>query len=123
MATFIVKAHPAQDFYVLWSTVVDAPIAWGPRAQVEAEASELNGAAAAAPERFERADERGSSGVMDPPWYGWQESSFIVRETFRGGGTYTLPREHLRAFCESLDDDGLATSASMQHVELLDDED
>lgn len=109
MPSYIVKADPAVDWYCLWSTVVDAPIDWGTRAELS---RDLHGEAGEA-ERFARADERGTS-VNWTDWpaddmpFGWQDDEFIVmegapeRDDYEDG-CWMLPRENLRTYCETGD--------------------
>ena len=99
MPTFIVKADPDDDFYVHWSTVVDAPTKWGPRDSSEPA------------ERWERADQNGTSAAWpelpdDEQPFGWNDDEFMVMEIepYAPGGHYwTLPRKNLRAFCERIE--------------------
>lgn len=111
MPSYIVKADRDQDFYVNWSTVVDAPTDWGTRAELE----ESRQPADVTPERFARADERGTSAnwinwPAEKMPFGWGDESFIVMEvdlpndrTENEDGYYSLPRTNLRAFCERLE--------------------
>ena len=109
MPSYIVKASPDEDFYVVWSTVVDAPTGWGTRAALE----HWRPGPDTAPERFDRADDNGTSAAWtdwpkeDQP-YAWGDSDgFGLGEVGpeRDGGSYTLPRANLRAFCERLETD------------------
>jgi hypothetical protein len=112
MPSYIVKADPAQDFYVMWSTVVDAPCAFGTRAEL----ARFYPGPDSAPERFARADEFGTSANW-PNWpshdmpFGWQDEEFIVMEGsperlgedgYSEAGCWLLPRGNLRAYCEEL---------------------
>lgn len=109
MPGFIVKPVAEEDFYVRWSTVVDAPTDYGTRQELEDSLGEKEGA----PERFTRADELGSS-MCDPAlprdqqWFGWHERSFILMEweipDRRHDGHYEIPRENIRALCEQPED-------------------
>jgi hypothetical protein len=93
VSSYVVKADPGEDWYVVWSNNVDGPLAWGTRAELEAEAlpdDQLT------PQRFTRADERGSSAVFGGPIYGWDHDGWIYEQ--RG----VLPRRNLRAACERL---------------------
>lgn len=94
MPSYIVKPDRVRDFYVLWSTIVDAPTAFGTRAELTAEA-DLGPQAA---ERFARADEFGSSCRVGEtaPWYGWDYKAIIYNQ--QG----ILRRHRLRAVCELL---------------------
>lgn len=112
MPSFIVKPNRDEDFYVLWSTVVDAPTAYGTRDEL---ASLLRDEAAArfaqeTAERFERADEFGTS-MNDPQlsrdrqWFGWHDKAFALREwpipdARHDENFYEVPRENVRALCE-----------------------
>lgn len=106
MPSFIVKPVADEDFYVTWSTIVDAPTGYGSRAEL----AESLGPQEGAPERFERADEFGTS-MMDPAlagdrqWFGWHDKAFMLREwpipnARHDKGIYEVPRENLRALCE-----------------------
>ncbi|RBO87059.1 hypothetical protein [Nocardia puris] len=104
MGHTIIKPSRDEDFYVVYSSVVDAPIQWGTRAELEA------GYEHAHPDRFDRADEWGSSS-----WIGshhWDRQRVMVREGFRPGayppGAWyaTVARADLRQFCESVDSEG-----------------
>lgn len=76
MPTYIIKPSRDEDFYVWWSTVVDAPIGWGPRDYVPLGSE-------GRPERFARADERGTSANW-PDWpveempFGWNDSEWSI---------------------------------------------
>jgi hypothetical protein len=110
MPGYIVKPDPDVDFYVRWSTVVDAPTAWGPRAWFE---KEFAGDSEVAPDRFERADATGSSALWPneaAPVFGWQDDDFTVMEIDlpggrKLGGWYRLPRASLRELCDRLEAD------------------
>lgn len=76
MPSYIVKGDPSREEYVYWSTVTDAPYAWGSRAELEAELEKINpGRNAAAPERFDRADETGTSSLDG--FYCWDDDTLI----------------------------------------------
>lgn len=104
MGHWIIKPVRDEDFYVVYSSVVDAPIQFGTRAQLEASYKH------AAADRFARADERGTSNLDG--WDGWDEQTITVREGFRPGAyppnawCATVARTDLRRFCESVDSDG-----------------
>ena len=104
MGHTIIKPTRDEDFYVVYSSVVDSPIRWGTRAQLEAT---YEGAGAA---RFARADEHGSSSLNG--WDGWDEQTITVREGFRPDARpanvwwANVARADLRRFCESVDSDG-----------------
>lgn len=113
MPSYIVKASPDEDWYVRWSTIVDAPCEFGTRAEME-RAPGVD----SAPERFARADERGTSADW-PRWstdsmpFGWQDAEFIVMEGSPPSpdgqeGCWVLPRKNLRAYCERVAEGDLA---------------
>ena len=111
MPSFIVKARPDEDWYCMWSTVVDAPTSWGTRAEMVQHAWDARDVAS---ERFERADKNGTSAKIpgtsdDRQWFGWNDGEFILMEAGPEqrdeDGCWLLPRENLRAFCEALDAD------------------
>ncbi|MBF6515556.1 hypothetical protein IU421_14885 [Nocardia cyriacigeorgica] len=104
MAHTIIKPTTDEDFYVVYSSVVDAPIQWGTRAELESTYEH------AAAERFARADEHGSSSLHG--WDGWDVQIITVREGFRPESRpanvwcANVARADLRRFCESVDTDG-----------------
>lgn len=83
MGKQIIKIAPDRDLYVEWSSVVEAPTAWGTRAEMAAWLQEPKqgygqitiAAADAVEDRLARADRTGSSGY--PPfgctWDDWGE--------------------------------------------------
>lgn len=103
MPRYIIKPKADEDFYVAYSTVVDSPCESGSRAEMSHIAAE----------RLDRADEYGTSAQWgEPPVYGWDDQKITVREgiidptrperSFYG----EVKRGDLRAFCESLQEDG-----------------
>lgn len=131
MPSYIVKADPDQDFYVRWSTIVDAPTDWGTRSHLERSARRPE---EVTPDRFARADERGTSAdwpgfAPDEQPYGWTDSDgFIVGEVDLSndqrnddeGGWYVLPRANLRALCERLDAEQDPSDLLIWHTEGTD---
>lgn len=100
MPTYIIKPSRDEDFYVWWSTIVDAPVAWGPRDDSEPA------------ERWERADERGTSAnwtdwPIEKMPYRWDCEPLLIREQpdlpDGGEGWWYIPRANLREFCRRLD--------------------
>lgn len=81
MPSYIVKINPEDDLYTYWSTIVDAPLFLGTRAELTdyllREARDA-GVETAADERFERADRTGTSSVDG--FYDWGEKDFIVEQ-------------------------------------------
>ncbi|WP_068059263.1 hypothetical protein [Nocardia xishanensis] len=104
MGHTIIKPIRDEDFYVVYSSVVDAPIQCGTRAELEATYEH------AAADRFARADEHGTSSMHG--WDGWDQQTITVREGFRPGAypanawCAKVARADLRKFCESVDADG-----------------
>ena len=115
MPSYIVKASPDEDWYAVWSTIVDAPTYFGTRAELE---RSIHDPRELAPERFARADERGTSAdwtdwPKDDMPFGWNYAEFLVMEGSPDNpdgadGCWLLPRENLRAYCERLANDDLA---------------
>lgn len=112
MPSFIVKPVSTEDFYVVWSTVVDAPTGYGSRRELTALLAGIEGS----PDRFDRADEFGTS-MNDPAiasdrqWFGWHDKAFVLHEwpipdARYAEGIYEVPRENVRALCERYEDGG-----------------
>lgn len=115
MPGYIVKASRDQDWYCMWSTITDCPTFWGSRADLEKQSWRREDVT---PERFNRADENGTSAAW-PDWpaerqpFGWGDEEFILMETSPSlpdplpegahSGCWLLPRANLRAYCEELD--------------------
>ena len=115
MPTFIVKPNRYEDFYVFWSTVVDAPTGFGTRAELVAACPPDRSVT----ERLDRADERGTS-MIDGTWYGWDDDEWLVREGVPrppGPGYWTVSRANVRALCEALSDDADPTAHLTFHPE------
>ena len=104
MPTYITKPKPDEDFYVGWSTVVDAPTYWGTREQVRQDLAFM-GPGAADAERFERADKTGTSAMYGDGQWSW--SKFYIREVipYRNGFFGYIRRENLRELCGRLERD------------------
>lgn len=105
MPSYILKPKPDEDFYLRYSTVVDSPCESGTRAEMLAWGHD--------PARLDRADERGTSALVgEPPWYGWQDETIHVREGVMDptepddAWWGSVARADMRAFCETLGDDG-----------------
>lgn len=100
MPSYLLKCAPDEDFYVYWSDVVEAPVAWGTRAEISEYMRTHTREAGSRGERFSRADAAGSSALWpsrSKPVYGWDSPCLIYEQ--RG----TLPRASLRALCEALE--------------------
>lgn len=123
MPSFIVKPKRDEDFYVVYSTVVDAPTGWGARADFES--AHMLHPQDFAYERFLRADEHGSSCLeFDRDgyrlgWYWWDEAEFTIMNG--PGAPGTLPRDQLRAYCEVQELDEAAAAAMVKPADWLDD--
>jgi hypothetical protein len=61
MPHFILKPEPDKDLYVWWSTITEVPMAVGTRAELAVQMSRSG--EDSSPERFDRADQRGTSSV------------------------------------------------------------
>lgn len=108
MPSTIIKLDPDQDWYVVWSTVVDAPTHWGARAEIERRYEN------AAPDRFARADATGTSaqwgGWVGPQPYSWETraEALVVSAGNCGiedprGCWASLPYRNLRKFCDRME--------------------
>ena len=88
MGHVVIKPVPGIDEYVYWSTVVEAPIAWGSRAEMlddltvewrQDHGPDVPPAGLSAPEkRLERADEYGSSALDG--FFRWDDGSLIYEQ-------------------------------------------
>lgn len=112
MGTTFIKPKADEDFYILYSSFVDSPVAFGSRAEFEEDEYWDDFIGEVSAERFERADKFGTSAQWGSPAHGWHETELMVREGIvdptRGENVaYGLvKREDLRKFCESLGEDG-----------------
>lgn len=97
MPHFIMKPVAERDFYIDWSTIVDRPILWGSRAELQrALDPDSNGS-----DRFDRADRTGTSSFIGDG--AWDETEFWLREI--GQHAIYVQRSDLEAFCASINDD------------------
>lgn len=95
MGDILIKPSRDEDFYILWSLTVDAPISWGSRADLEALAPKYfptNNRIA----RFNRADEHSAStrGPEIPSWDVDTEYTYHLR--------YTIKRSRLKELIDVL---------------------
>jgi hypothetical protein len=102
MGRYIMKADREHDLYVEWSTIVDAPVGWGP---LEDLTSDPDWGHTFTPERLAWLEEKGTS-VMVRYGSGTFEGSFgdvpvFIRE-LGDGSAYQLPRENLYDFIMAL---------------------
>ena len=129
MPSYIVKAAPDQPYYLIWSTIVDAPTAvfanrealgihlWR---QFAAEHPDCAPGWNASPDaRIARADATGTSAIEPPGYLGWDDESFLVMESAPPGpsdnGCWMLPRARLVDYCRAiLDNDEPAAHACLQ---------
>lgn len=105
MPRYIMKVSkdPNIDLYVEWSTVVDAPVAWG-----RAQDLGLSG------ERKRRTDQHGTS--MYDGYGGWDSNGMIVHNLGTKGGFYWLKRENLEQFIRMLSDGNPEDAEHQQKV-------
>jgi hypothetical protein len=104
MPSYIIKPERDRDFYVYWSTVVEAPVAFGDREYILSYLrAELERDSATSPQgRLRRADETGSSALWpspSDPAYGWDDNELIYQQ--QG----TLRRDRLPELCKRLTGD------------------
>ena len=95
MPSYIVKAAPEQDFYVIWSTVTESPHCWGGQRAVRAWLHVHEDRPANDQPRWDCADATGTSSLDG--FYGWDDDGFIYDQ--RGW----LPRPRLLAFLATFD--------------------
>jgi hypothetical protein len=105
MPTIIVKLDPNEDFYVLWSSVVDAPTSFGTRAQItehllyyDFSQGQIDDGYAQRQidARFERADERGTSSMVRGDG-DWSDEFFMYMQEG------LLRRDHLKTLYERME--------------------
>jgi hypothetical protein len=110
MGRFVVKADRDRDLYLIWSTVVDAPIWVGDRAELVKELwaeyrrehpHSTPNAGHGPDARIRRADETGTS-ALDCDWYGWDDETFMVMAGAPDDGWYHLRRDRLADYAEAL---------------------
>jgi hypothetical protein len=101
MPSYVLKASPdaSEDLYCIYSTIVDAVTVIGTRGDIRQYLLHQDGVNGKPDERLERADQNGSSCLIDSDgtgvWYGWAEESISIRE---GPGDGELPRKDLSAY-------------------------
>ena len=102
MPRLIIKPAPSDDYYVMWSTIVDAPVFGGTKDAFIS--TTLYDA-----ESFDRADRNGTSAAWpalpdnEQP-YGWSDDDFLIREVldYVDGHYHTIKRANLREACNRL---------------------
>lgn len=106
MPSLIVKPETHLDYYVVWSSVVDNATLAGTRAILQSTTPHSYGDAFFADERFDRADQYGSSAHPDGEMAGelwWDYKGVIVGNDPRRPGQWWLPRNKMLAYVR--DDD------------------
>lgn len=116
MGDTVVKCSPAEDFYVIWSSIVDGPTAWGTRAEISDHLFMYDDQKLRFPDalreeiekRLERADEFGTSAMWprsgphaDMGWLDRDEILVYHPAHPDWKGPSLLQRENLQAWCES----------------------
>lgn len=85
MPYYMLRPEPDWDLYIEWSTIVDAPVGHGTRAEWVAEGI--------APARLDRADRTGTSAYRPLDIGAWDDEELMVAEPL--GRQRLLPRDHL----------------------------
>jgi hypothetical protein len=100
MPSYIVKPSRDEDFYVVWSTVVDHHTFAGTRAEVKEELEYRF--EHAEDERFERADSTGTSACWedweDEQPYCWTSKGMVVTNVDGHPGFFWLKRQALKVW-------------------------
>jgi hypothetical protein len=108
MGRFILKPDRDVDFYVEWSTIVENVTAMGTRTELAKLLHEYCPGDGAA-ERFDRADQTGSSATWgDSPSapYGWDDEYLMAEQRL-------LPRAKLREYAEAVNAGDLAAALAL----------
>lgn len=96
MPTIILKVSDGtDDFYALWSTVIDAPIGWGDRKFLQENTRGLDG------DRFDRADRTGTSCFLGTGEWG---RPLTIHTLGHSSGPWKLERHKLSDFIYALDE-------------------
>lgn len=77
MPSYIIKLNKEEDLYVYWSEIVDAPHCWGTKEQVS-EYMVRVGHTDDLENRFDRADEHGTSAFAYAENYGWNDTGVLI---------------------------------------------
>jgi hypothetical protein len=110
MGQMIVKAARDRDLYLVWSSVVDAPIAVGTRSEMATYAGrEWRYDVDEAEAVLRRVEERGSSDRSTRAGW-WDDDALTVMEGSPADGWYRIRRDRLADYAEALmrDDEGAA---------------
>jgi hypothetical protein len=106
MSRYIIKPVRDRDFYINWSSITGRTVGYGTRAELEAEDSEVFSA-----ERFERADEKGTSSFIgEDSWY--NSADYVVL-----GGSLFIQRDLMEEWVKTLDSNGKDTTESNNYLE------
>lgn len=101
MPSYVLKASPdtSEDLYCIYSTIVDAVTVIGTRGDIRQYLLHQDGVNGEPDARLARADQNGSSCLIDSDgtgvWYGWAEEFISIGE---GPGDGNLPRKDLSAY-------------------------
>lgn len=88
MGREIIKINEEEDFYVVWSSIVESPVMWGTRAEtveylLEVDERKPEFALPSIEVALERADEHGSSSRLGTEWddYGviFEQKGWVLR--------------------------------------------
>jgi hypothetical protein len=113
MPRYLIKPDPGRDLYVEWSTIVDAPIGHGTRAEWLGEGAD--------PTRLDRADRTGTSAYRPLDIGAWDDEELMVAEPL--GCQRILPRDHLIAYAQALYrrrvDDAYAMTRAIEEMPQL----
>lgn len=111
MGDVVIKPSRDVDLYIVWSTIVESPLTWGNRIDIEHWLYERHDARfpgvphnemTIPASRLTRADVNGTSDATGEQFFGWDDEEFIYEQ--RG----FLPRRHLARMCELLEQDNEA---------------
>lgn len=133
MPSYVVKAAPDEDLYLIWSTIVDCATHIGTRPEIAEHlwSEHRRGHPDCDPKpgtgpdaRMARADKTGSSVIEPEGAYGWDDDAFTVMEAApRDGHRYELPRANLAAYARALlAGDEAAAHALLRRIPDEDDE-
>lgn len=106
MSRYIIKPIRDRDFYVEWSSNVDGPLLWGSRAVLEHTDPDRFSS-----DRFERADETGTSSFIGEDGFEGSVDYVIV-----GGGTF-VQRDLIESWINAFDEEGNDTPESNAFLE------
>lgn len=116
MGKTIIKPDRSDDFYVEWSSIVEAPTAWGTRAEMLEYMSEQH---ERAEDRMARVDSRGTSALWPSraePAYAFEDDDGLIYQQIGW-----IRRADLKALCKRLEKDEDADVSDL--LEPFEDED